>query len=157
MTQSLSHRPAAQARPPTHKWITEFLYAGGDHWDREAAIALTSQALFSVLAHADRPVRLATHRDGKAAWVSVSAPTSTVPKTEWTAGSPLVEDLLPRLRQRTRHCGAEARITHDGTQTMVWFMLPRETHPHPAGIAGEIGRWTVGWPPAAGPGRGGTG
>lgn len=68
MTQSLSHRPAAQARPPTHKWITEFLYAGGDHWDREAAIALTSQALFSVLAHADRPVRLAAHRDGKAAW-----------------------------------------------------------------------------------------
>ena len=78
-----------------------------------------------MLAH--RPVRLAAHRAGKAAWVSVSAPTSTLPKTEWTAGSPLIEDLLPRLRQRTRRCGAQAQITLDGARTTIWFTLPRKT------------------------------
>jgi hypothetical protein len=127
MTQCLLDRPAAQAWPSTHEWITEFLHSGGDHWDREAAIALTSEALFSALAHADRPVRLAARRDGKTAQVRVYAHTSTLPKTEWTAGSPLVEDLLPRLRQRTRRCGAKARITLDGAQTTIWFTLPRKT------------------------------
>jgi hypothetical protein len=126
MTQCLLDRPAAQAWPTTHEWITEFLHSGGDHWDREAAIAMTSEALFSALAHADRPVRMAARRDGKAAQVRVYAHTSTLPKTEWTAGSPLVEDLLPRLRQRTRHCGAEAQITLDGAQMVIWFRLPRK-------------------------------
>lgn len=126
MTHCILNRPAAETWPTTHEWITEFLHAGGDHWDREAAIAMTSQAHFSALAHADR-VRLAAHRDGKAAQVSVHAHTSTLPTTEWTAGSPLVEDLLPRLRHRTRHCGAEAQITLDGAQTTIWFTLPRKT------------------------------
>lgn len=93
--------------------------------------------------------------------MSVYAHTSTLPKTEWTGESPLVENLPPRVRQRTRHCGAEARITHDDAQTMVWFrfmLLPFKTHPHPPAPAGEIGRWTMGGrPAAAGPGRGATG
>jgi hypothetical protein len=127
MTQCLLDRPAAQAWPSTHEWITEFLHSGGDHWDREAAIALTSEALFSALAHADRPVRLAARRDGKTAQVRVYAHTSTLPKTEWTAGSPLVEDLLPRLRHRTRHCGAEVHITLDGAQMVICFRLPRKS------------------------------
>ena len=127
MTQCLLDQPAAQTWPATHEWITGFLRAGGDHWDREAAIALTAQAHFSALAHANRPVRLAARRDGKTAQVRVHAHTSTLPKTEWTAGSPLVEDLLPRLRQRTRRCGAQAQITLDGAQTTIWFTLPRKT------------------------------
>jgi hypothetical protein len=114
MTQCLLNPPAAQARATTREWISECLRSGGDHWDGEAAIAITSQALVSALAHADRPVRLAAHRDGKAAQVSVSAHTPTLPKTEWTAGCPLVEELLPRPRHETRHCGAEAVITPDG-------------------------------------------
>ena len=126
MTQCLLDQPAAQTWPTTHEWITGFLRAGGDHWDREAAIAMTSQAHFSALAHANRPVRLAARRDGKTAQVRVHAHTSTLPKTEWTAGSPLVEDLLPRLRHRTRHCGAEVKITLDGAQMVIWFTLPRK-------------------------------
>ncbi|MGE5763506.1 MAG: hypothetical protein ACM3ZF_06415 [Mycobacterium leprae] len=127
MTECLLDRPAAQAWPSTREWITEFLRSGEDHWDREAAIAMTSEALFSALTHADRPVRMAARRDGTAAQVSVYAHTSTLPKTEWTAGSPLVEELLPRLRQRTRHCGAEVKITLDGAQMVIWFTLPRKT------------------------------
>ena len=88
---------------------------------------MAPQALFSALIDADRPVRLAARRDGKTAQVRVHAHTSTLPKTEWTAGSPLVEDLLPRLRQRTRRCGAQAQITLDGAQTTIWFALPRKT------------------------------
>ena len=126
MTQCLLDQPAAQTWPTTHEWITGFLRAGGDHWDREAAITMTSQAHFSALAHADPPVRLAARRDGKTAQVRVHAHTSTLPKTEWTAGSPLVEDLLPRLRQRTRRCGAQAQITLDGAQIVIWFALPRQ-------------------------------
>ena len=126
MTECLLDRPAAQAWPSTREWITEFLRSGEDDWDREAAIAMTSEALCSALAHADRPVRLAACRDGKAAQVSVHAHTSTLPTTEWTAGSPLVEDLLPRLRQRTRRCGAQAQITLDGAQIVIWFALPRQ-------------------------------
>ena len=127
MTQCLLDRPATQAWPTIREWIIEFLHSGGDHWDREAAIAMTSEAHFSALAHADRPVRMAARRDGKAAQVSVYAHTSTLPKTEWTAGSPLVEELLPRLRQRTRYCGAEVKIALDGAQTTIWFTLPRKT------------------------------
>jgi hypothetical protein len=126
MTQCLLDRPAAQAWPTTREWISEFLHSAGDHWDSEAAIAMTSEALFSALAHADRPVRLAARHDGRTAQVRVYAHTSTLPKTEWTAGSPLVEDLLPRLRHRTRHCGAKAQISLDGAQIVIWFMLPRK-------------------------------
>src|SRR5512144_3443209 len=153
--QSLSHRPLAQARPPTDEWISEFMHAGGDHWDREAATALTSQALSSALAHGDRPVRLAAHRDGTAAWVSISTPTSTLPKTEWTAGCPLVEDVLPRLRQRTRRCGAEARIASHGSQVMIWFTLPHKTDAASSGDRrGDRGMDRGRTPAAAGPGRG---
>ena len=127
MTQCLLDQPAAQTWPTTHEWITGFLRAGGDHWDREAAVAMTSEAHFNALAHANRPVRLAARRDGKMAQVRVHAHTSTLPTTEWTAGSPLVEDLLPRLRQRTRHCGAQAQITLDGAQTTICFTLSRKT------------------------------
>ena len=88
---------------------------------------MTWEALFIAQAHADQPVRLAARCDGKAAQVRVYVHTSTLPKTEWTAGSPLVEDLLPRLRQRTRRCGAQAQITLDGAQTTIWFTLPRKT------------------------------
>ena len=62
MTQCLLDRPAAQALPTTREWITDFLNAEGDHWDGEAAIAMTSEALFSALAHADRPVSMAARR-----------------------------------------------------------------------------------------------
>src|SRR5512135_3645577 len=127
MTQCLLDRPAAQTWPTTREWITGFLRAGGDHWDREAAITMTAQAHFSALAHANRPVRLAARRDGKTAQVRVHAHTSTLPTTEWTAGSPLVEDLLPRLRQRTRRCGAQAQITLDGAHVTIWCELPRKT------------------------------
>ena len=87
---------------------------------------MTWEALFIAQAHADQPVRLAARCDGKAAQVRVYVHTSTLPKTEWTAGSPLVEDLLPRLRQRTRRCGAQAQITLDGAQIVIWFALPRQ-------------------------------
>jgi hypothetical protein len=42
----------------------------------------------------------------------------------WT--SSLTGSLLPRLRQRTRRCGAQAQITLDGAQTTIWFTLPRK-------------------------------
>ena len=127
MTQCLLDQPAAETWPSAREWIIEFLRIGGDHWDREAAVAMTSEALFTALIYADRPVRLTARRDGKTAQLRVHAHTSTLPKTEWTAGSPLVEDLLPRLRQRTRRCGAQAQITLDGAQTTIWFTLPRKT------------------------------
>ena len=34
---------------------------------------------------------------------------------------------MPRLRQRTRRCGAQAQITLDGARTTIWFTLPRKT------------------------------
>jgi hypothetical protein len=108
------------------EWISDFLDAEGDAWDSGAAIAMTSEALRMAVAHADRPVCMEADRQGKAARVRVYAHTATLPRTEWTAGSPLVEDLLPRLRNRTRDCGAEVRITLDGAETMIWFALPRK-------------------------------
>ncbi|MGE5695727.1 MAG: hypothetical protein ACM4D3_11000 [Candidatus Sericytochromatia bacterium] len=55
----------------------------------------------------------------------VYAHTPTLPKMERTAGSPLVEDLLPRLRRQTRHCGGQAQITLDGAPIVIWFTLPQ--------------------------------
>ena len=124
--ECLVDRSAAQAWPTAHEWITRFLRSAGDRWDSDAVIAMTWEALFITQAHADQPVRLAARCDGKAAQVRVYVHTSTLPKTEWTAGSPLVEDLLPRLRQRTRRCGAQAQITLDGAQIVIWFALPRQ-------------------------------
>lgn len=126
MTECLLDRPAARAWPTTREWISEFLRAGGDRWDRDAAIAMTSDALVSALAHADRPVLLAGRHDGRAAWVTVRAHTPTLPATEWTAGCALVEDLLPRLRRHTRHCGAHAEISVDGAHVTIWFEVPRK-------------------------------
>jgi hypothetical protein len=125
MTQCLLDRPAAQAWPTTREWITDFLNAEGDHWDGEAAIAMTSEALFSALAYADRPVRMAARRDGKAAQVSVYAHTSTLPQTEWTAVSPgrgpasPTRSPNPGLRRRgpdhPRRC-ADGDLVHAATQ-----------------------------------------
>jgi hypothetical protein len=129
MTHCLLDRPATEARPTARDWISDFLDSAGDGWDSGAAIDMTTDALDMALAHTDRPVRMAAHRDGRAAEVRVYAHTSGLPKTEWSAGSPLVEDLLPRLRNRTRHCGAEVRLTLDGAQTMIWFALPRKPRP----------------------------
>jgi hypothetical protein len=117
---------AAQAWPTAHEWIIRFLHSAGDRWDSDAVIAMTWEALFSAQAHADQPVRMAARCAGKAAQVSVYVHTSTLPKTEWTAGSSLVEDLIPRLRNRTRHCGAQAQLTPDGAQIVIWFALPRK-------------------------------
>ncbi|HLZ36324.1 MAG TPA: hypothetical protein VKP64_00885 [Mycobacteriales bacterium] len=127
MTGFLLDRPPPQAGSTTRAWISEVLQAGGDEWDREAAITMTSEVLSSALAHTDRPVRLGAHRDGRAAQVSVHVHTSTLPETAWTAGSPLVEDLLLQLRRRTRHCGAHAQITPDGAEITIRFALPRKT------------------------------
>ena len=128
MAQCLFDLPVTCAWPTTEEWITDFLDEAGDEWDNSAAVAMTSDALLAALAHTDGPVRMAARHAGKAAQVRVYAHTASLPKTEWTAGSPLVEDLLPRLRNRTRHCGAEVRITLGGAETMIWFALPRKTH-----------------------------
>lgn len=124
MTACLLDQPVSTAWPTAHDWLTGFLREAGDRGDRGTAIAMTSDAVATALAHADRPVRLIASHEGAKAQIKLHAHSPQLPQTQWTAGSPIVEQALPRLRRRTRHCGAAVQLTPAGAETMLWFRLP---------------------------------